>query len=1005
MALIARFIGVNKYLDPNIRELHGAGRDAIALWALFSDTISEMDAQILTDSASTVTAIRIALKETLINATKDDSVILFFSGHGSRDHRLAAYDTLLSDLHQTTVPMQELADLFKVSKAKSILCILDCCFSGGAPAKVLEDSPISKNPDNPLQSLAGKGRLIIAASNIDEPSYELPSTGHGILTKALIDRFQDGEDSINLVSAMERVMEIVRAEASRVGVTQTPVLLNHIEGGLILPTLKKGDNYYKAFPDQKGITVTNNIQDLSAFKIPQNLLDEWIALFKNGINNLQLKAINEYRILEGESLLVIAPTSSGKTFIGELASAKAIIAGKKAVFLLPYRALVNEKYDQFSQLYGEKFGYRIIRCTGDYQDQNNEFIKGKYDIALLTYEMFLNLSVSIPFLINNIGLVVLDEGQFITDPIRGISVELLLTNLILARRRGINPQLIVLSAVIGDSNSFEEWLDCKKLITYERPVPLTEGVLNRSGVFKYLDQNGDIKVEQLIPASDIVIRKGKPQAQDVIVPLVRKLVSEGEKIIVFRNMKGNAEGCANYLSEELGLAPSGSAITDLPKQDLSKTSNKLVKCLQGGVAFHDTNLNRLEKSVVEKYFRDPHSNIRVLSATTTLAAGLNTPASTVILAEQEFVGEDGRAFTVAEYKNMAGRAGRVGFNEKGKAIILSDENYDQELLFQKYVMGKVDKLSSSFEISLLDTWIIKLLVQVRGVAKDELIGLLANTYGGYIANKTNPDWSKNMQIQINELYSRMLDLGLIEEEGVMVHLTLLGKACGESVLSFSSAMRLVDLLKNHQSQLLTAEKFMALVQALPEADKLYTPMMKHGRSESTRPNDTTGKYGIEIVRSLQRFTQGDEFVYYARCKRASILFDWIRGIRVEQIESKYASNNPFFGNISYGDIIKFADLTRFILLSGHRIASLIFPQQFIDEKSIDALLKQLEVGIPEDALKLIDLPFSLSRGEYLALINLNIKNKEDLLSAPIEKLSVVLSPVTIENLESIRSKQ
>jgi replicative superfamily II helicase len=64
----------------------------------------------------------------------------------------------------------------------------------------------------------------------------------------------------------------------------------------------------------------------------------------------------------------------------------------------------------------------------------------------------------------------------------------------------------------------------------------------------------------------------------------------------------------------------------------------------------------------------------VLAATTTVAAGINTPASTVILAENEFVGEEGRPFTVAEYKNMAGRAGRLGFNEKGKSMIYAEAN-------------------------------------------------------------------------------------------------------------------------------------------------------------------------------------------------------------------------------------------------------------------------------------------------------------------------------------------
>jgi len=556
--------------------------------------------------------------------------------------------------------------------------------------------------------------------------------------------------------------------------------------------------------------------------------------------------------------------------------------------------------------------------------------------------------------------------------------------------------------VIGDSNNFETWLGTRKLITTERPVPLTEGVLDRNGTFKHVNSQGSIKQDQMLSPANIAMRKSKPSAQDVIVPLVKSLVAKREKVIVFRNQRGFTEGCAGYLSKELGLAPANDVLDALPKQDLSTTSSRLKACLAGGVAFHNTNLNRLERSVVERAFRDPDSNVRVLAATTTLAAGLNTPASTVILAEQKFVGEDGREFTVAEYKNMAGRAGRVGFNEQGKAIILADDGYNPEVLFQKYVVGKLENLTSSFDPDVLDTWIIRLLVQVKGVRKSDLVGLLANTYGGYIANRANPEWAKGMQIQINDLYDRMLALDLIEEEGDIVHLTLLGKACGESVLSFSSAMRLVELLKSYRTQVLTAENFMALVQALPESDKQYTPMMKKGRSEAARQGEAVSKFGLEIVRLLQRFTQGDEFTYFARCKRACILFDWIRGVSIEEIERRYASTHPYFGNIGYGDVRKFADLTRFQLRSAHQIAALIFPGQFIDEKAIDALLKQLEVGIPADSLDLLELPFSLSRGEYLGLNAIGVKNRAELFSQSRETLSKVIDPAILHELEKVK---
>ena len=217
---------------------------------------------------------------------------------------------------------------------------------------------------------------------------------------------------------------------------------------------------------------------------------------------------------EGNSLLVIAPTSAGKTFVGELSAAKAMADGKKAVFLLPYKALVNEKFDQFTELYQDTLGLRVIRCSGDYSDQVGAFYKGKYDLALLTYEMFLQLVVGSPYTLNQIGLVVLDEAQFITDPSRGISVELLLTFVLAAREKGITPQIIALSAVIGDANNFNRWLGCDLLFSTERPVPLLEGVIDRNGTFQFSDEKGDENTEQFLSPHDVQQRREKPSGQD-----------------------------------------------------------------------------------------------------------------------------------------------------------------------------------------------------------------------------------------------------------------------------------------------------------------------------------------------------------------------------------------------------------------------------------------------------------------------------------------------------------
>ena len=332
--------------------------------------------------------------------------------------------------------------------------------------------------------------------------------------------------------------------------------------------------------------------------------------------------------------------------------------------------------------------------------------------------MFLGLSVAVPSLLSKIGLVVLDEAQFITDPTRGIGVELLLTNLIAARERGVQPQVVALSAVIGEVNHFDEWLGCQALETDTRPVPLVEGVLDRSGTYQYLDVDGREQTEQLLNRHEIVQRKAKPGSQDVIVPLVGMLVGRGEQVIVFRNMRGSSLGCATYLANSLGLPPAGEVLAELPDQDPSTTSLALRRALRGGTAFHTSNVSREERVTVERAFRDPEGPVRALVATSTVAAGVNTPAETVVIVETEFPRRPPEPYTVASYKNMAGRAGRLGLAAQGRSILLADNHLRRAKLFAHYVRGHPEPIRSSFDSSELDTWVLRLLAQVQEVSRD-----------------------------------------------------------------------------------------------------------------------------------------------------------------------------------------------------------------------------------------------------------------------------------------------
>jgi ATP-dependent DNA helicase len=991
----ALFVGVNKHLDTTIPELSGARRDATALWALFSDTIPDLAARLLVDETATHASVSRAILDILNTAVRDDVVVVSFAGHGSPDGSLVLFDSDPADLSGTALPMATLADAFKATKARAVLCILDCCFSGHAPARVFETIARPRSAFA-LQGVSGEGRILLAACATHESAWEQPGTGHGLLTHAVIQALAGASsDTVSFPEVAGEIIRLARVEAERISVTQTPVFLGSVHGGLVFPKLRRGDNFLAAFPERVARRMSGSFGELATQGVAPNIVGRWEADFPNGLNALQLRAINDHGVLLGQSLLVIAPTSAGKTMVGELAAVQAVAEGKKAAFLLPYRALVNEKYEDFSERYGEA-GLRVVRCSGDATDGIGPALSGRYDLGFFTYETFLNLALGSPRLLHQLGLVVVDEGQFIADPGRGITVELIFALLRRAREHGVQPQLVVLSAVIGGLNGFDQWLGLSSLISTDRPVPLVEGVLDRRGTFQYVDTDGLTRTDALLPPHHIVQRREEPSSQDVIVPLAQQLVAQGEKLLIFRNMRGPAQGCAKYLARDLGLPPAVAVLDALPTHDLSAASQVLRECLSGGTAFHNTNLLRAEREAIEKGFRASQGGIHVLTATTTLAAGINSPASTVVLAESEFVGEDGRPFTVAEYKNMAGRAGRLGFNEKGKAIILADTPMERAQLFQKYVLGAPEDVRSSFQQRDLPTWTLRLLSQVRGVPVDEIPGLLVNTFGGYSASRARPQWIGQATADVTRLVGRLLGAGLAEREGDVVHLTLLGRSCGASSLSFESSLRLVELLRQLDIAQMPPVRIIAVIQVLDELDRVYTPIMKRGQSESVRVGGAEERFGPATTRALQRYC-GDQFTFWGRCKRASILFDWIGGTSVDELERRY-STTPFGGAVSYGDIARIAEGTRFHLRSAHQILSALVPNQPEFLKALDRILRQLEFGLPEAALPLSELSVRPSRGQCLALAAAGATTLEQVLALDEVRLREIVGVAAASRL-------
>lgn len=987
------FIGIDRYASPAISWLACSKRDATALHAIFTDTLGGESA-LLTDQDATKAEIEKHFKE-LELCSEDDLVVVSFSGHGTPTHELVTYNADPSDLPGSCVSIEEILKWFSKIPAKNLVLILDCCFSGGVGAKVLQVDMQSRDITSTqkiIEQLAGEGRLILTASAANEEAWETQKLGHGLLTNFLLEALQGAEEvrsagKISIYKLLEYVTKRVSDSAAVFGKPQHPTLRGTLDGNLLWPIFSPGPLYQQAFPERSTTPATEDLQSLLAYGFPSDLIKIWSGYIPT-LNQLQVDAINGFGLLKGDHLVVSAPTSSGKTMIGEMAAIKGVLERKRAFFLFPLKALVNDKYRYFTNAY-TGFGIRTIRATGDSTtDEILPLLRGQYDICLLTYEKFAALVLANPHLLNQVGTIVIDEVQMITDESRGINLEFVLTLLRMRRRQGEEPQLIALSAVIGDMNGFDRWLGARLLLRTERPIPLDEGILLASGEFKYLEGGtGDEKVERYIQPE---FRKGS--SQDWVIPLVRKLVTEDKSVIVFRATRSEARSVALYLAETLGLPAAEKALEQLPNSDPSLASEQLRKALAGGVAFHIADLEPDERTIIEEEFR-ARTTLKVIVSTTTLAMGVNTPADAVVIVGLMHPGD--KPYSVAEYKNIVGRAGRLGFSSRGTSILVSVNPADAHRHWERFVNGSPEDLQSQILSTGNDpkSLITRILAaahksaQGRGMKAEDIVEFLEESFGAFQQRQTENSWQWN-STQIVESLAVLLRHQLVEkDQDENYRLTQLGFLSGESGVSVESIVRLVDALNPLQPEEISDPVLIAATQITTELDDVLFPINK--KSTQKEPQTWFGelsrqRIATSVIRALQRNIIGDSQAAL-RAKKAVACLLWVTEMPISQIENILTQFGGKF-NGAAGPIRTLRNRMTDILPVVGRVAEVLHPGLDLGDR-MGKLLVRLETGVPAPMVPLASvLGPTLSRGDYLSLFSAGLTEVDALTAASDDQI-------------------
>ncbi|MTJ48608.1 RNA helicase [Dolichospermum sp. UHCC 0259] len=486
------------------------------------------------------------------------------------------------------------------------------------------------------------------------------------------------------------------------------------------------------------------------------------SIFPFELDQFQREAIASLNA--DRSVVVCAPTGSGKTLIGEYAIYRALSRGKRVFYTTPLKALSNQKLRDFR----EKFGFdQVGLLTGDAS------IHRDAPILVMTTEIFRNMLYGTP--IGQIGIsltdveaVVLDECHYMNDRQRGTVWE---ESIIYCPR---SVQLVALSATVANSDQLTSWLNhvhgpTDLIYSDFRPVPLEFNFCNPKGLFPLLNEtNTKINPRLVKKAKKGYWEKGKagrPEPPGIIYTLSQLQERDMLPAIYFIFSR---RGCDKAVEEVGDLWLVNNDESQILRQQIDEFLRKnpdagragQVAPLYRGIAAHHAGILPAWKGLVEELFQQ--GLIKVVFATETLAAGINMPARTTVISTLSKRTDSGhRLLNASEFLQMAGRAGRRGMDLQGYVVTLQTP-FEGAKEASYLATSKADPLVSQFTPSY---GMVLNLLQTHTIEKAR--ELIERSFGQYMSNlHLQPNFEELAQVQ-GELSQIQSQLAEIDESELM----------------------------------------------------------------------------------------------------------------------------------------------------------------------------------------------------------------------------------------------
>lgn len=685
---------------------------------------------------------------------------------------------------------------------------------------------------------------------------------------------------------------------------------------------------------------------IAKLDLPENAIN---FLKNEGFSKLyppQAQSI-ESGLLDGKSILVSAPTASGKTLIATMAMMGYLAKNSgKIVYLSPLRALASEKFSEFKKL--EKIPIkkhlRVSISTGDFENADKTLEKS--DILVLTNERMDSLIRHGSEWIDDIGLVIADEIHLIGSQDRGPTLEMILTKM---KKLDAPPQIVGLSATITNADQISRWLGAQLVKNDWRPVPLSEGVYD----------------EGKITMNDGRRYQIKPTIRGPSVDLGAESVKEGGQSLLFAETRARSASLAAKASEAISELLQKSEIAELAKTSkkilnsnehtpLVKTLAELVK---QGVAFHHAGLNQNCRQIIEEEFR--RGMIKLLSSTPTLAAGVNLPARRVVVSSitryNAKIGANA-PISVLEYKQLCGRAGRPQYDKFGEAIIVG--NFATREIMDEYIKAEPEPIESQItEDRALRMHLLSIVATSPAITRDELVEFFLDTLGGLQSGKGTIKFGIDLALRF------LLTEKLLVKKGTRFAATEFGKKVSILYIDpltatyFRKAITKISQGRKHT---------LGLVHLISNCEEFF-PKFNLRQKDYEVASLLIENNASELIKQISEYD----------CNRSMLaLYQWM----TEFTEASLANGLK----IESGDIHRMSETADWLVYSLREISKQMERADLLEE--LDMLRRRITYGVREELLDLVKIR-GIGRVRARILYKNGIKNINDLSDIPVKKLA------------------